>query len=90
MFGLSDTRSAIIELKIKKRGGNGMNTNEIRADNSVRKNKFWSILKKVLLYALAAIAVVLVLVVLYKILEFLFVTAILFIGWIGVVPRRGR
>ena len=65
-----------------------MNTNEIRADNSVRKNKFWSILKKVLLYALAAIAVVLVLVVLYKILEFLFVTAILFIGWIGVVPRR--
>ena len=67
-----------------------MNTNEIRADNSVRKNKFWSILKKVLLYALAAIAVVLVLVVLYKILEFLFVTAILFIGWIGVVPRRGR
>ena len=67
-----------------------MNTNEIRADNSVRKNKFWSILKKVLLYTLAAIAVVLALVVLYKILEFLFVAAILFIGWIGVVPRRWR
>lgn len=67
-----------------------MNTNGIRADNSVRKNKFWSILKKVLLYTLAAIAVVLALVVLYKILEFLFVAAILLIGWIGVVPRRWR
>ena len=67
-----------------------MNTNEIRADNSVRKNKFWGILKKVLLYTLAAIAVVLALVVLYKILEFLFVAAILLIGWIGVVPRRWR
>ena len=67
-----------------------MNTNEIRADNSVRKNKFLSILKKVLLYTLAAIAVVLALVVLYKILEFLFVAAILLIGWIGVVPRRWR
>ena len=67
-----------------------MNTNEIRADNSVRKNKFWSILKKVFLYTLATIAVVLALVVLYKILEFLFVAAILLIGWIGVVPRRWR
>ena len=67
-----------------------MNTNEIRADNSVRKNKFWSILKKVFLYTLAAIAVVLALVVLYKILEFLFVAAILLIGWIGVVPRRWK
>ena len=67
-----------------------MNTNEIRADNSVLKNKFWSILKKVLLYTLAAIAVVLALVVLYKILEFLFIAAILLIAWIGVVPRRWR
>ena len=67
-----------------------MNTNGIRADNSARKNKFWSILKKVLLYTLAAIAVVLALVVLYKILEFLFVAAILLIGWIGVVPKRWR
>ena len=90
MFGLSDTRCAIIELEIKNEEGNGMNTNEIRADNSVRKNKFWSILKKVLLYTLAAIAVVLALVVLYKILEFLFVAVILLIGWIGVVPRRWR
>ena len=69
---------------------NTVNTNEKRADNSMHKNKFWSILKKVLLYTLAAIAVVLALVVLYKILEFLFVAAILLIGWIGVVPRRWR
>ena len=67
-----------------------MNTNEIRADNSVRKNKFWSVLKKVLLYTIATIAVVLALVVLYKILEFLFVAAILLIAWIGVIPRRWR
>ena len=67
-----------------------MNTNGIRADNSVRKNKFWSILKKVFLYTLAAIAVVLALVVLYKILEFLFIAAILLIAWVGIVPRRWR
>ena len=69
---------------------NAINTNESKADNPVRNNKFWSTLKKVLLYTLAAIAVVIGLVVLYRILEFLFVAAILFIGWIGVVPRRWR
>ena len=67
-----------------------MNTTEIRSNNSVRKNKFWGILKKVLLYTLAAIAVVLALVVLYKILEFLFVAVILLIAWVGIVPRRWR
>ena len=69
---------------------NAINTNERKGDNSKSKNKFWSVLKKVLLYTLATIGVVLTLVVLYKILEFLFVAAILFIGWIGVVPRRWR
>ena len=69
---------------------NTINTDERKADNSVRKNKFWSTLKKVLLYTVAAVAVVIGLVVLYRILEFLFVAAILFIGWIGVVPRRWR
>jgi hypothetical protein len=69
---------------------NTINTDERKADNFVRKNKFWSTLKKVLLYALAAVAVVIGLVVLYRILEFLFVAAILLIGWIGVVPRRWR
>ena len=94
MFGLSDTRRVIIELQIKiKREGDGMNainTNERKADNSKNKNKFWSVLKKVLLYTLATIGVVLTLVVLYKILEFLFVAAILLIAWVGIVPRRWR
>ena len=67
---------------------NTVNGNEKRADTSMRKNKFWSILKKVLLYTLAAVAVVFALVVIYKILEFLFVAAILLIAWIGIVPRR--
>ena len=69
---------------------NTVNDNEKRADTPMRKNKLWRILKKVLLYTLAAIAVVLALVVLYKILEFLFVAAILLIAWIGIVPRRWR
>ena len=69
---------------------NTINTDERKADNSVRNNKFWSTLKKVLLYTLAAVAVVIGLVVLYRILEFLFVAAILLIGWIGVVPKRWR
>ena len=61
---------------------NAINTNERKADNSIRKSKFWSTLKKVLLYTVVAVAVVLVLVVLYQILEFLFVGAILFLEWI--------
>ena len=69
---------------------NTINTNESKADNPVRNNTFGSTLKKVLLYTLGAVAVVIGLAVLYQILEFLFVAAILLIGWIGVVPRRWR
>ena len=72
-----------------KREGNGMNainTNERKTDNSIRKSKFLNTLKKVLLYTVAAVAVVLVLAVLYQILEFLFVGAILFLAWI--CPKR--
>ena len=72
-----------------KREGNGMNainTNESKSDNSARKNKFLSTLKKVLLYTVAAVAVVLILAVLYQILEFLFVGAVLFLAWI--CPKR--
>ena len=72
-----------------KREGNGMNainTNERKTDNSIRKSKFWSTLKKVLLYTLAAVAVVVVLAVLYQILEFLFVGAILFLA--RICPKR--
>ena len=69
---------------------NAINTNEKKASSSIRNNKLWSIFKKVLLYTVATIAVVLALVVLYKILEFLFVAAILLIAWVGIVPRRWR
>ena len=65
---------------------NAINTNEKKTDNSIRKSKFWSTLKKVLLYTLAAVAVVVILAVLYQILEFLFVGAILFLAWI--CPKR--
>ena len=82
-----------MEKQYKEKEGNEMNainTNESKSDNSVRKNKFLSTLKNVLLYALGAVAVVIGLVVMYHILEFLFVAAILLIGWIGIVPRRWR
>ena len=77
-------------MKREDNGMNAINTNERKVDNSIRKNKFWSVLKKVLLYTLATIAVVLALVVFYKILEFLFVAVILLIAWVGIVPRRWR
>ena len=82
-----------MEKQYKEKEGNEMNainTNESKADNPVRNNEFWSTLKKVLIYTLAAVAVLIGLVVLYRILEFLFVAAILLIGCIGVVPRRWR
>ena len=69
---------------------NAINTNESKSDNSAHKNKFLSTLKKVLLYMLGAVAVVVGLAVLYQILEFLFVAAILLVAWIGIVPRRWR
>ena len=69
---------------------NLISTNERKANNSVRKNNFWSILKKILLYTFAAVAVVVGLVVLYRILKILFVAVILLIGWVGIVPRRWR
>ena len=72
-----------------KREGNGMNAinkNERKADKSIRKSKFWNTLKKVLLYTVVAVVVVVVLAILYQILEFLFVGAILFLAWI--CPKR--
>lgn len=65
---------------------NATNTNERKADISIRKSKFWSTLKKVVLYTLTAIAIVLILAVLYQILEYLFVGAILVLAWI--CPKR--
>jgi hypothetical protein len=69
---------------------NAINTNERKASAAVLKNKFWSTIKKITLYAFAAVAVVIRLIVLYQILEILFVAAILLVGWVGVVPRRWR
>ncbi len=65
---------------------NAININERKADKSILKSKFCSTLKKVLLYTVAAVAVVLILAVLYQILEFLFVGAILFLAWL--CPKR--
>ena len=50
----------------------------------------WRTLKNVLLYTVAVIAILFVLVVIYKILKFLLVAAVLLIGWLGVVPRKWR
>ena len=57
---------------------NVINNNERKAEDSVRQGKALNILKKILLYTVAAISVVVVLAVLYQVLEFLFVGAILF------------
>ena len=65
---------------------NAINTNKSKSDNSANKNKFLSTLKKVLLYMLGAVAVVVGLAILYQILEFLFVGVILFLAWI--CPKR--
>lgn len=55
----------------------------------VRARKVLDVLKKILMYTGITIGALVALVVVYKVLEFLFVAAILFIAWIGV-PRRWR
>ena len=52
--------------------------------------KLGSILLKILIGIAIAAVVIFALVVIYQILEFLFVAAILLIGWVGIVPRRWR
>ena len=52
--------------------------------------KLGSIILKILLGIAITAIVIFALIAIYKILEFLFVAAILFIAWIGVVPRRWR
>ena len=46
---------------------NAINTKKSKSDNSANKNKFLSTLKKVLLYMLGAVAVVVGLAILYQI-----------------------
>lgn len=67
---------------------NAINTQEGKT-NKVKTKKVFNVLKKILLYSGMIVGSIVALVVLYKVLEFLFVAAILFIAWIGV-PRRWR
>ncbi len=60
------------------------NTKEI--NKSTTKGTFLKKLKKILLYTVAGIVGLLVLAALYKVLEFLFIAAVLLIAWLG--PRR--
>ena len=67
---------------------NAINTKDENTKN-VKARKFLDVLKKILIYTGIIIGALVALVVVYKVLEFLFVAAILFIAWIGI-PRRWR
>ena len=67
---------------------NAINTQEEKIKH-VKTKKALDILKKILMYPGIILGAIVALVVIYKILEFLFVAAILFIAWLGV-PRRWR
>ena len=69
---------------------NAINTNKKENNFKSGLRKFGSILLKILLGIVIAAIVIFALVVIYQILEFLFVAAILLIGWVGIVPRRWR
>ena len=69
---------------------NAVNANENTTSFKSGMKKVGKILLKVLAGIVIAAVVVLALVAIYKILEFLFVAAILLIGWVGIVPRRWR
>ena len=67
---------------------NAINTKDEKTKN-VKARKFLDVLKKILIYTGIIIGALVALVIVYKVLEFLFVAAILFIAWIGI-PRRWR
>ena len=67
---------------------NAINTKDEKTKN-VKARTFLDVLKKILIYTGIIIGALVALVVVYKVLEFLFVAAILFIAWIGI-PRRWR
>ena len=69
---------------------NATKTNERTTNFKEGLKKLGSILLKILIGIAIAAVVIFALVAIYKILEFLFVAAILLIGWIGIVPRRWR
>ena len=69
---------------------NAVNANENTARFKSGMKKVGKVLLKVLAGIVIAAVVIFALVAIYKILEFLFVAAILLIGWVGIVPRRWR
>ena len=67
------------------------NTTNTQTKKSITKEKVVSTIKKVLLYTVGIVGGLFLLGVVYQILEFLFVGAILLIAWLGpVFPRRWR
>ena len=69
---------------------NAINTTEKATNKKSGLKKLGNIILKILLGIGIVAVVIFALVAIYKIIEFLFVAAILLIGWIGVVPRRWR
>ena len=68
-----------------------VNTTNTQTKKSITKKKVVSTIKKVLLYTVGIVGGLFLLGVVYQILEFLFVGAILLIAWLGpVFPRRWR
>lgn len=67
------------------------NTTKVQANKSITKEKVINTITKILLYTAGIVGGLFLLGVLYQILEFLFIGAILLIAWIGpVFPRRWR
>ncbi len=64
---------------------NMVNNNGVKTKSLKQKEKFLRGLKKVLLYTLGGIGAIILLAVLYKILEFLFVAFVLLVGCVGTV-----
>ena len=69
---------------------NAINTTEKATNKKSGLKKLGNIILKILLGIGIAAVVIFALVAIYKIIEFLFVAAILLIGWIWIVPRRWR
>ena len=70
---------------------NMVNTTNTQTKKSITKEKVLNTIKKILLYTVGIVGGLFLLGVVYQILEFLFVGAILLIAWLGpVFPRRWR
>jgi Flp pilus assembly protein TadB len=69
---------------------NAINTTEKATNKKSGLKKLGNIILKILLGIGIAAVVIFALVAIYKIIEFLFVAAVLLIGWVGIVPRRWR